>query len=525
MTDETQGLLLGEPLADPPAAAAKVRRHPWFLAPVALVLLVARRSTTTRLDATETLSLRPLPNNVLCYEASVQGVIAYRPVGETQWLWSTKMLCRLRLNTTYEVEVHARRRVIRRTFTTGSVVGLEGKFAQVRGNLSVPLLTVQHVVGTWNETRWMGLATFDRDGYVVWYHEVPGNSTLYLVAAHEDGSNFAVMRVIEGGARDSALLSLAPTGDVLKEYTNECYGQFTHEVRPSNGTMLTLGYDVRTYGDASDLEKLSPGLAKAWTESYGDEPVRYVGERIYLWHVETEELEASYSIFDVLNPLRNGFPSSDYSWLELRCSDAGIEWSHGSSANYDADGDFLVTFRNLQLVLALFRDGSGVKWAVSSVDDLWTGDESFPVYWMSEDDKFWEPHSITSVSSDIFYLVDDGTSRPNCASPYSRGVGYKLDETTRQATLIWQFQYEHVYNIDGGGIVPLDETILVAFTAVIVGDDDDDGRPAYIFEVGRRDGAIHAIVKVPRVPVSHKSGSYRVEVSNSIAGESYTKPL
>ena len=158
--------------------------------------------------------------------------------------------------------------------------------------------------------------------------------------------------------------------------------------------------------------------------------------------------------------------------------------------------------------------------------------------------KFWEPHAVVATSKDEVFLVDDGKSRPNCtgatATCFSRAVGYKLDAATEKATLFWEFEFpvssgslaveeaEDIFNFDGGYVSRLDRAdgdarYVVAFTAVVVDDDADTGHPAFIFEVDA-DGTALSKIRLPRVPTTHKSGSYRAEATTSVNGESFARP-
>ena len=64
---------------------------------------------------------------------------------------------------------------------------------------------------------------------------------------------------------------------------------------------------------------------------------------------------------------------------------------------------------------------------------------------------------------------------------------------------------------------------FVAFTAVEIGDDDSVGHPAYAFEVNSR-GHVIAKYRFRSVPITHKSGSYRVIPWDTVGGESLQAP-
>ena len=142
------------------------------------------------------------------------------------------------------------------------------------------------------------------------------------------------------------------------------------------------------------------------------------------------------------------------------------------------DGDYLITLRNLQMLLSMEADGSGARWALAS-DSSAVGDGgAFDVYrFDAEGSKFWEPHAVVATAKDEFFLVDDGKSRPNCTGAtttcFSRAVGYRLDHAKKQASLFWEFEFplrkgagianeeaEDLFNFDGGYVAKLDRDVI-----------------------------------------------------------------
>jgi len=502
---------------------------------------------------------RPYAQNVLCYEAEVEGVedveFAYRPIGSTQWTWSrTKTLCRLRLKSAHEVRAYRGSELVASTELMTEGIGItelddEQPFGTVlSGRSSFPLVTVQHIVGSMDETAWVGLLTLDREGYIVWYHEFNTSSTSYAVFDQRDDFNVAVMVEMTTVAPNSELQVIDPvSNDALvsipqEHCDNTTYAQYSHEAKVvSSSEMVTFSYiNRKDYGDYRSLEPLSSQMAEDWLQRQGNEtPVEYVGDKLVRWDMVSRRTEDVYEIFDFLNPLDNVLQGSTYGWLDTRCAvdtRQGVEWSHASSAALDADNDYLVTLRNLHMVLAIRRDGSSVKWGLASDEAVWSGDEPFPVYRIeSEAAKFWEPHAVSPGRSPLdFFLVDDGTSRPGCTgSPttcFSRAVGYRLDPGTLTAHLAFEFEFPvpagapgevdlDLYNSNGGYVARLpDDGVVVALTSVSIDDDPNVGHPAFVFDVAPN-ATIRSELRLPRVPRSHKSGSYRAIPAFSVAGE------
>ena len=529
------------------------------------------RHLTTSAAATTILIRRPYAQNVLCVEAEVVGAsgdvaFAYRVAGGERtrhWTWSTdKTLCRLRLKTRHEVHAYTLspfELVASTEFVTDGIGISELDDAQPFATVTVgvpsfPLLTVQHIVGSLNETEWVGLLTLDREGYIVWYHEFNASLTSYAVFDQRKDLSLAVMREMTSIAPNSELQVIDPvSNDVVvsipqEECANETFAQYSHEAKvvSSRHEMITFSYLNRDdFGTYESLEPLSSQMAKAWLQEHGSEtPVQYLGDRLVRWDMASRTTEVVYDIFDYLNPIDNALTTSSYGWLDMRCSSTtaeGVLWSHASSASLGVEDDYLVTLRNLHMVLSLHRNGSGIKWGLASDESVWSGNENFPVFRIeSPAAKFWEPHAIAPGSGPLeFFLIDDGMSRPGCTGAtdtcFSRAVGYRLRPETLTAHLAFEFEYpdsagdpdevaDDLYNSNGGYVASLvDDGVVVALTSVSVDENPDAGHPAYIFDVAPN-ATIRSKIHLPRVALTHKSGSYRAIPSYTVAGERDFRP-
>ena len=513
--------------------------------------------------------------------------------------------CRLRLGTRYVVRTWARKGGLNKNATfhlldeqqivTGTlgVDQLDGgsddfdddtgaanaPFAQVDGGdkAAHPLVTAQHVVGGTHQTKWFGLVTVDAEGYVVWYHSFSVDTTLYSVFAQElaPPHNLVVMREVmdydHGNYTNSELYELSPSGGVVARHRQVCEGdarsfnQLNHEVSidDTSNEVLTLAYNIRDeYGAWTSLLALDEGLAYKWKDAHGESmAVKYVGDALVAWDRSTGETRQIYDLFDYFNPVDDALKSSVYGWIAADCVDESaraVEWLHASSAAVGADGNYLVTFRNLDMVVSLHRDGSGVQWIMTSQSGF-VSQTDYPLYtltgahggaglgdddgiaWADENARFFEPHAVHQTADGTVLLIDDGKERTNCTgvpSCFSRAVAYELNHRKQTARLVWEFEWPlnhthgalaeesaDLFSFDGG-YVTYDErsgNYFTAFTAVEISDDDDAGHPAYAFEVSPG-GHVVAKYRFSAVPITHKSGSYRVIPWDTVAGETLQAP-
>ena len=365
---------------------------------------------------------------------------------------------------------------------------------------------------------------------------------------------------------NSLLYRVAATGNVVGAYENSCarsdahYNMFNHECRSETvaradgavvGRALTLAYAVRSdFGNWTTAAALNKNLGETFRASYGGGAVPFVADKIVAWDDGAGVASEVYDLFDYFNPVDDAYASEAYASLDAACRVAGgkeaaVEWFHASSVGKAPNGDYLVTSRNLDLVVALSADGSGVAWTLAadpaSVGARYASLELRDASGAPSDRaKFYQPHAVSMPADDRLLLVDDGRFRANCSSAdetetcYSRAVEYALDFEAGTATLAWEFEFPYavaavgeraaelddVYNVAGGSVVKRSPaSYFVAFNSV--DDGSGDGQPTLAFDVGA-DGAYVAEYKLPRV--DRGCGSYRAMPSDSVNLETRDRP-
>ena len=500
-------------------------------------------------------------------------------------------VCRLRLGARHSVEAWATfgnasapRRLAALSHAPARLAGFaDGPYATVTGDAATfGLVTTQTIASEGNSTNasFVGLVTVDGGGYVVWYHALPADETAYVVFDHapadagRPGANgdVLVMRQASGysgnGWVNSMLYRVAATGATVAEYDNVCahsdanFNMFTHECRAevyertdaatgaafATTRALSLAYSVRSdFGNWSSLAALSKNLGQEWRDAEGaDAAVVYVADKLVAWDDGARTLETIYDLFDVLDPVRDAYRSEAYAWTTTACRAAdgkqrAVEWFHASSAARGADANYLVTSRNLDAVVSLAADGSGVQWVLAA-DPAAVG-ARYPRLAIAGGARarFYRPHAVSQPARDRLLLVDDGRFRANCSSTdetatcFSRAVEYALDFDAMTATLAWEFEFpglvadvglaaaeaEDVYNVAGGSVVAQPGgRYFAAFNSV--DDNSDRGQPTLAFDVGP-DGAYATKFELPRV--DRGCGSYRAMPSDAVNGEATTSPF
>merc|ERR1719198_1922518 len=147
--------------------------------------------------------------------------------------------------------------------------------------------------------------------------------------------------------------------------------------------------------------------------------------------------------------------STTFTSIEAKCELGGsggdwsieaVEWSHASAAAPGIADNFIVAFRNLNLIVSVGIDSGEIEWRLSS---SLPSDFTFvdPVH-----SRFYNPHSVQQLLNGNLILMDDGSMRPNCTCDFdgcdaqamncfSRAVEYELDFERMQARIAWEFEF------------------------------------------------------------------------------------
>ena len=428
-----------------------------------------------------------------------------------------------------------------------------------------------------------GIVAIDADGYVVWYYRAPFETgvmesegeTYYLVFDWLPSSyNLAVTRYV-GNFFDLTPVTLGdvqvitPLGErVGRKYTSTCEGntssfnQVQHECRVDRSDssrgypILTFEYrESSSYGQWDDLLLSNNVLAESWHDMYMNDSVSYIGDRLVRWDWDsdasgfenTSSPTVLYDLFDYLTPaMTKAYELPGLTSMSTKCDGGtgkfGVDYHHGSAINVGLSDDYLVTLRNMDMLMSFARDGSGLNWAISPS----IANESTLAF-ANREAEFYAPHDITQISQDRFLLMDDGNSRPNCSTItyqgcFSRAVEIWLDWDAGLVRCTWQFAFPNstmigdqtwaaeassdVFNDDGGSVEILDNgNYLVAFTKLLAAADDYSGDGGRAYEVDSS-GSVVSMMVFPNMPSSYdNAGHYRVLSAGSIFGETSSAPF
>lgn len=263
----------------------------------------------------------------------------------------------------------------------------------------------------------------DDDGDVVWYQQIPKQPKLSHWTAHHS------ILVLYGTAthRNSA-------GDHIVEYDlygNEVFHlnlselktpfEAHHEVRfDKNNDLITLVYEHRTFD-------LSAQGGRTNQQVMSDKIVRMDTAGNVLWE---------WSLFDYLNPAK-----------DPTILDTAEDWSHGNSLNIDADGNYLVSFRNFNQVWKVDSSTGEVLWKLGKGGDVE----------IENDDYFSGQHAFHLNTEGDYMVFDNGREERQ-----TRILTYSIDQAKKTGKVglklllpedLYSDRMGNAYFMDNGNIL------------------------------------------------------------------------
>ena len=299
----------------------------------------------------------------------------------------------------------------------------------------------------------------DNTGRIVWYRRFPNGPGLNFIAQPND----------RYAARPTAL---DPT-DSGRWVEVDVLGNETRSLRCARGLSPRL-HDLVAEADGSywllcdetrvmDLTAIG-GVADALVTGTAVQHVAADGAALFHWSPFDH-----FAITDVDEKERRG---------------PNVNWTHGNAIDSDADGNLLVSFRNLGEVTKIDVRTGDVLWRLGGRANQFTFTET-PM------PSFVGQHSARALGSGAILLLD------NVGDPsQSRAERYAIDEQAHTARLVQSYtSTPSVVTQIGGSVQPLpDGRTLVSFgTAGRVEEYDASGRvvwriagnPGYVFRAQR----------------------------------------
>lgn len=334
------------------------------------------------------------------------------PSGETDALTILGLLPA----TTYEYEIHAyaqgkRRRSLPGSFETAELPSAlqNVRLRPIRGAPSRYSLT------TVNPDDEAFAVAFDASGRIVWYSEFFDRGEPVGNAMPQPNGN---LTAFFGGSHgwqptEGYFLEFTPEGEVVRTYDLPGYFMDMHDIQLTGApdaptahffTYILRQTDLSSIGGRSDVLLAGHQLIR---QSPG-------GGVEFLWdgweHIGIEE------------------------WIgdeDQKAERTNTDYAHPNSLTFDAAGNYIVSWRNMNQIMALDRGTGAVQWRVGGlygeyefVNDPWDG--------------FSKQHAAHVLPNGNLLLYDNGT---DVEPKESRAVEYELDHDAKTATLVWEYRH------------------------------------------------------------------------------------
>jgi len=110
-----------------------------------------------------------------------------------------------------------------------------------------------------------------------------------------------------------------------------------------------------------------------------------------------------------------------------------IDFCHINSIEFDADSNLIISSRHMDEITKIDKETGDIIWRFGGRNNEFTleGDSMF----------FSHQHAVRRTNAGTFTMFDNGNYRQYTFIPFSRAVEYKLDETNKVATKIWEFRH------------------------------------------------------------------------------------
>jgi hypothetical protein len=279
------------------------------------------------------------------------------------------------------------------------------------------------------------LTAFDGRGVLRWYRVFEGAEPVSEAKQLAGGNFLAYLGATPGWTLvPGAYVELAPSGEVLRTvratpplFTDNHEALITDAGTPEERIHL-FGYERRTV-DLSPLGRRGSGAVVG----HVIQRLRPDGTAEFTWnafdHVALDEF---------VNPPQAGAP-------------VGADYDHPNSLHIDANGDYLVSFRNLDALFLVDRDSGAVHWRLGGKrSDFTFADDPL--------DGFSGQHDARFLSDGRLLLFDNGTLH---SPPTSRAVEYELDLAARTARRVWEHRLDRFNEFTGSAVRDAEGTTWV----------------------------------------------------------------
>ncbi len=221
---------------------------------------------------------------------------------------------------------------------------------------------------------------------------LPNGNLFYNGKTPESPPRFPAWQLFKGGV----VLEVEPSGKIIWEYKHPDHHHDGRRLR--NGNTILLAIEKIPRDLVPRIQGGVPGTEVDGTDIYADVlyEVTPAGEIVWTWHAH-EHLD----------------PHTDV----ITSQDLRHEWSHGNTVGELADGNIVVSFRNISTVVIIDRQTDKIVWKLGA-------------------DVLAHQHYPNELPNGNLLIFDNGTHRRNIALPYSRVI--EVNRQTKE--IVWEYK-------------------------------------------------------------------------------------
>lgn len=294
------------------------------------------------------------------------------------------------------------------------------------------------------------LIIVDASGDVVWYYRITDSASLDRDVRRMPNGNLLLLLPLH------SIVELDMLGNTVRRWhaarsTDGAAGSipvdaaaFHHEVfAMESGNFLALSLELREFPDYP-TSATDPGAPRETSNVVGDVIVEFTPDGTVV---------NEWPLLDILDPYRLNYSSLVGLWDHFFQTGFGVEgptrdWSHGNAVVHDTgDDSLIISLRHQDAVIKIDRQTGELVWILGTHSN-WNPDifGQFLLHPVTDDEFFFQYHQhapmITSEGNII--LFDNGNFRASPFEPvfsqneFSRAVEYSIDESSMEASLVWE---------------------------------------------------------------------------------------
>ncbi len=237
-------------------------------------------------------------------------------------------------------------------------------------------------------------------GEIVWYRQFDGPVTDFQ---RQPNGKFTAYSTLNGVSR---FFEMDALGNIVNEYSAQTTAETgVHELRVVGTDYYLYATDFRTM-DLTGIGGLSNARVRGMTiegNTTGSSPFRW-------------------STFD-------HFLVAD-AQSDIPLTGANVNPWHANAIEIDADGDLLVSFRNMDEVTKIDKETGAIIWRLGGENNQFT-------FVNDPLNGFSHQHGIRRLANGNILLFDNGNLH---VPPVSRAVEYTVDENAMTAQMVWEYR-------------------------------------------------------------------------------------